>query len=100
MEPRRSGWRPGVRSGGRMRILVTALALWLSAGPGDRVDKARQARAEDVRELFAKAGVRQPAREIYLRVFKEEGELELWAGDAGRPLALLRTYRICARSGQ
>jgi len=82
-----------------MSIVVTALALWLSAAP-DRVKQARQARAEEIREMFAKAGVRQPPQEIYLRIFKEEGELELWAGDPGRPLALLRTYRICARSGQ
>jgi len=82
-----------------MSILV-ALALWLLAAPEDRVEKARQERAEELRELFARAGVRRPAREIYLRAFKEEEELELWAGEAGKPLALLRTYRICARSGQ
>jgi murein L,D-transpeptidase YafK len=65
-----------------------------------RVIAARAAKATRVAELFAKAGVAYPARELYLRAFKLEGELEVWAGDRHAPLRLVATYPICARSGE
>ena len=49
--------------------------------------------------MFKAAQVAYPPGEIYLRVFKQERQLELWAGAKGAPLSLVRTYKICAESG-
>jgi len=35
-----------------------------------------------------------------VRAFKQERELEVWAGAAGRPLVKVRTYPFCAASGE
>ena len=66
----------------------------------DRVSDARQRRTEDVKALVEKAGLRAAPAEVYLRVFKREKQLELWAGPRGQPLSLVKTYAICAASGQ
>ena len=65
-----------------------------------RVKLARRRRHEQIRKLFADAGIAYPARRILLRVFKREGTVELWArpGD-GRPYVHLKDYDICMSSG-
>ena len=48
----------------------------------DRFPRVRAARVSTqprLEALFKKAGLEYPAKEIFLRVFKLEGELELWA---------------------
>ena len=69
----------------------------------DRFPRVRTARATAqprLEALFGQSGLRYPAKEIFLRVFKMEGELELWArNDAGAPFTLVRAYAICAASG-
>jgi murein L,D-transpeptidase YafK len=81
-----------------------ALLLWTMVGAqalaADRVSRVRERRAADVEALLAKVGLRVPVDEVYLRAFKEEGQLELWAGRAGQPLVLVKTYPICAASGE
>ncbi len=67
----------------------------------DRVADARQRRSTDLTRLFAKAGVRYPAREVYLRVFKHEGQLELWARSGpATPFRLVHTYPVLCASGR
>ena len=67
----------------------------------DRVSRARERRSAELELLLAKVGLSHPVGEVYLRVFKEEAELELWAaGKAGQALVLVKTYTICAASGQ
>lgn len=41
-----------------------------------------------------------PASPIYIRIFKEEAELEVWKRRADGTYALLDTYAICAWSGE
>ena len=66
----------------------------------DRVADARRSCGEKLRATFEKAGVRWPAHEIFLRVMKREGELELWArGGAGKKFVLIKNLRIAAQSG-
>jgi murein L,D-transpeptidase YafK len=69
----------------------------------DRFPRVRTARATAqprLEALFRQAGLRYPAGEIFLRAFKMEGQLELWArNDAGSPFILVQTYPICASSG-
>jgi murein L,D-transpeptidase YafK len=66
----------------------------------DRVDAAFDNQAETVEAEFRAAGAAWPPAGLYLRAFKEEGALELWAkprkGDAR---VLVRTFAICAKSG-
>lgn len=57
----------------------------------------------DIKRLFSRRAVPYPAPRLYLRAFKREGVLELWAGarrakDAR--LQLIKLYPICARSGR
>src|SRR4051812_27542515 len=76
-------------------LLFTSETAW----GADRVAEARPRSEPPIRARFQKAGVAYPAGELYLRAFKREGELELWAGPRGRPLKLVHAYRICAASG-
>lgn len=69
------------------------------SGP-DRYALARSAKLEVVKTLFEEAGVAFPPKETLLRVFKQEAELELWAGAGDEPLRLIATYGICAASGE
>jgi len=68
-----------------------------------RYPRVRQARSEAqprLEALFQKAGLDYPAREVLLRVFKLEGELELWArNDKDSPFTLVNSYPVCAASG-
>ena len=80
------------------------LALWLlcagSAVAEDRVAAARRARERTVAGLFQAAGVAWPPQELYVRGFKHERELEVWAGAAGAPLVRVKTFPMCAASGE
>jgi murein L,D-transpeptidase YafK len=52
-----------------------------------------------VRKRFQEAGLPYPPREIFLRAFKHEGELELWAREKDDAFRLITSYRVTARSG-
>ncbi len=71
-----------------------------------RVRDAFARQAKTVAADFAKAGATWPPTGIFLRGFKHEGALELWARKAKRPggadtgeRVLVRTFPICAASG-
>ena len=67
----------------------------------DRVADARVRRGAHLAALFRAAGIDYPAREVYLRVFKREAQLELWARSRPAPAAfrLVQTYPILCASG-
>ena len=49
---------------------------------------------------FREKGLVYPPRDIYLRAFKSQNELELWArNDEHSEYKLVKTYRVCAISG-
>jgi len=65
-----------------------------------RVRTASKEKNEVLRQRFREKRVNYPPRAILLRAFKQEGLLELWAGDGqDKPLALVHEYRICTSSG-
>jgi murein L,D-transpeptidase YafK len=67
----------------------------------DRVAKAREGAGAEVKRLCQAAGVHYPPRELYLRAFKREAELECWArGRPRKPMALLKTFPITSSSGR
>jgi murein L,D-transpeptidase YafK len=83
---------------GALFIVWWSLSALVLANP--RVDAVREQRKEDVARLLADAGVSDPPERVYLRAFKEEKQLELWAARKGAALALVKTYPICAASGE
>jgi murein L,D-transpeptidase YafK len=66
-----------------------------------RVTDARNATDEALRYRFQEKGLEYPAAEIFIRVFKHERSLELWArSDPDAPFALVTAYPVCALPGQ
>lgn len=66
-----------------------------------RVKRARKHRLDVVRKLLSDAGVSYPPRQLLLRAFKREKELEVWASsERSGPLVLVATYEICLMSGK
>lgn len=84
-----------------MRLaLIVLLAVGSAPALADRVKEVRTRRAADVKALLEAAGLPSPVDEVYLRAFKQERQLELWAGKAGQALVLVKTYPFCAASGE
>jgi murein L,D-transpeptidase YafK len=79
--------------------MLVLLAQGAAAAEPSRVAAARTTAGPRIREHFKQAGVAYPPGEIFLRAFKEEKELELWAGPKGKPLTLVKRYPVCALSG-
>lgn len=71
-----------------------------SADGERRVADARRVREPVIREHFRAVGVIFPPREIFLRAFKREGALELWAREGGEPFRQVKTWPIVASSGR
>ncbi|HET9440063.1 MAG TPA: L,D-transpeptidase family protein [Longimicrobiales bacterium] len=66
----------------------------------ERVREARSATEERIVRMFEDRGIEFPAAELYLRVFKAERKLELWARSPDKDkFQLLKTYEICALAG-
>ncbi|HEX5748529.1 MAG TPA: L,D-transpeptidase family protein [Archangium sp.] len=85
-----------------MTRALLLLWLWaaLPAGAADKkVEAVRRAREPEVAKLFTKAGVSWPPEELYVRAFKQERELEVWAGARGERLRKVKTFPFCAASG-
>ncbi len=92
---------------------ATATALWLlrptamktpsflppASDPEGRVARARELRAPAVRERCTRAGLAFPPRELFLRAFKREAFLEVWARDERPEFTLLHRYPITYSSG-
>ena len=66
-----------------------------------RVRKARERRYEDIRKLFAEAGIDYPPRQALMRVFKNLDLVELWVRPGkGATFVHVKDYQICSRSGE
>jgi murein L,D-transpeptidase YafK len=91
-------------------LLILTAAAWATAPNSpfreaqDRYPRVRAARRQAqprLEALFRQAGVTYPPRRIFLRIFKDEGECELWAADRDSgPLTRIKTYAVCASSGE
>jgi murein L,D-transpeptidase YafK len=85
---------------GDMRWVSVLTLVSVAALGADRVATVRAKRMDDVRALVEKAGLKYPVAEVYVRVLKAEREVELWAaGKPGGQMVLIKTYAICAASG-
>lgn len=82
-----------------MRVPLRPPTAW-AAPEGERDQAATQRRTATVARLFGDAGVSFPPALVFLRAFKRERELEVWAsGERDAPLRLITRYGVCAASG-
>lgn len=66
-----------------------------------RLQKARQNKQSTVEGCFEKAGMPYPPYQLFLRIFKKEKKLEVWARPAkGSKFKLIHKYDICRLSGE
>ncbi len=66
----------------------------------DRVVKAWETYNNQLRQLFTAKNLQWPANDIFIRAFKLQNELEIWARDnPSKAYRHVKTYRICAMSG-
>jgi murein L,D-transpeptidase YafK len=65
----------------------------------NRVAQARYEKRFAIKQLFRERGIGYPAEQVFVRIFKRERQLELWARPAGvDTFALVKSYEICALS--
>ncbi len=77
--------------------LATLLSGCLPGGGGNIVPALKQLPAE-TQVLLAKSGMTQEAP-IFVRIFKEESQLEVWKEKSDGRYHLFKTYPICTWSG-
>ena len=66
-----------------------------------RVREARDEAGERIERMFRARGIEYPASQIFIRVFKQERELELWVmPEGGTRFELLQTYQVCKLAGR
>lgn len=98
-----------------MKNLLLGLLLLLSAagyGQGTQVSFidfqrnytrpsiAMQNKLDTLQKQFAAKGLQWPARNLYIRSFKYDGQLEVWVSNSRKePYKLFKTYRVCALAG-
>lgn len=66
----------------------------------DRVAPARARCGEKVQRMCREAGVKYPPRELFLRGFKAERQLEAWARSDDGQFKLVATWPVLAASGE
>jgi murein L,D-transpeptidase YafK len=71
---------------------------WLLAN--NRVVDAYKTKRAALKAAFAAQGLSYPASRVFIRIFKKERLLELWAAGAGGPYRRIRSYPVCAASGE
>ena len=64
--------------------------------PGDALKR----KEDTLQKQFSAKGISWPAKYIYIRSFKYDGELEVWVrNDRKDPFKLFKTYKVCALAG-
>lgn len=80
-------------------VVVSAIGLPSPASSEDRVAAARKLQGELIRRRCADLGLPYPPREIFLRAFKREGQLEVWAREDEGEFKLWMSYPVLTASG-
>ena len=58
-------------------------------------------REKQLKKQFAQASLNWPAKQLYIRSFKQDGQLEIWVRNAmTEPFTLFKIYNVCALSGK
>jgi len=96
-----------------LAVTFLCLALTISAlaqGPSvsfvdyqrslPRAADALKLKEDTLRKQFESKGLTWPAKYIYIRSFKYDGQLEVWVkNERKEPFKLFKTYRVCAMAG-
>lgn len=91
-------------------LLISSLLLFSFAFMNDsfksqqkkfeRVKTAYEDKENLVKELFSSKEIELSSATIFIRAFKEEAEVEVWAQSNGQEkYQLIQTYKICSSSG-
>jgi murein L,D-transpeptidase YafK len=65
-----------------------------------RVASAMRLKEDTLKKQFAAAGISWPAKQIYIRSFKYDSQLEVWArNNYHEPYRLFKTYKVCVLAG-
>lgn len=65
-----------------------------------RPSLAMQNKLDTLQKQFAAKGLQWPARNMYIRSFKYDGQLEIWVrNNRKESYKLFKTYRVCALAG-
>jgi murein L,D-transpeptidase YafK len=101
--PVRRGAGAAPQSKGRLfgviALLLVALSSLASCGQKTALARAPTPIA-DLRSVCKANKVPYPPKHVFLRAFKQERELELWARSTSGEMKLIRTYPIAAASGE
>jgi murein L,D-transpeptidase YafK len=82
-------------------VLPTESEFALNQLRNQRVLDARIATRFNIKRLYQERGIRYPAAEMFIRIFKRERTLEVWVRpDDGAEFQLLTSYDICALAGE
>lgn len=85
----------------RAPVLPTESSFALSQMQNQRVLDARIATRFNIKRLFEERGIRYPAAEVFIRIFKRERTLEVWVrSEDNASFELLNNYDICALAGE
>lgn len=75
-------------------------SFWQSQRSALRVNNAFFNKEELLQKEFAEKGLQYPAKNVYLRSFKHNSQLEVWVRNSpGEKYKLFKTYRVCMQSG-
>jgi murein L,D-transpeptidase YafK len=65
-----------------------------------RVADAMNRKADTLKKQFEAAGLQWPAKQIYIRSFKYDSQLEVWVRNSVQePFRLFKIYSVCALAG-
>jgi murein L,D-transpeptidase YafK len=65
-----------------------------------RVSDAFNRKADTLKKQFTALGLQWPAKQIYIRSFKYDSQLEVWVrNNVSEPFKLFKTYAVCALAG-
>jgi murein L,D-transpeptidase YafK len=65
-----------------------------------RANDALKTKEDTLKKQFEAKGLQWPAKYIYIRSFKFDGQLEVWVkNERKEPFKLFKTYRVCAMAG-
>ncbi len=65
-----------------------------------RVATAMRLKEDSLKNQFAHAGLQWPAKQLYIRSFKYDSQLEVWVrNNNNEAFKLFKTYKVCAMAG-
>lgn len=65
-----------------------------------RVAQAMRAKEDTIRKQFERQNLQWPIKDMYIRSFKYDSQLEVWVrSNKSEPYQLFKQYKVCAMSG-